>query len=90
MIIELLTVKLFQNPPWQIVTYNDAGEVASMRGISVNILDELSEKLNFSYEYLVFGLINYHSQLIELLMILFTFIQLYCAQRWKKWQSNVI
>lgn len=37
-----------QNPPWQIVTYNEAGEVTHLRGISINILDELSAKLNFT------------------------------------------
>lgn len=29
--------------------YNDAGEIVSKRGIVMHILDELSQKLNFTY-----------------------------------------
>lgn len=38
-----------QNPPWQILTFSDAGEVTGMQGIVINILDELALKLNFRW-----------------------------------------
>ncbi|XP_055304071.1 ionotropic receptor 93a isoform X1 [Sitodiplosis mosellana] len=44
-----IPIAIYHNPPWQIVSYNEAGEVKSMRGISVNILNELAVKLNFTY-----------------------------------------
>lgn len=38
-----------QNPPWQMITYDAAGEIVSTRGIVMHILDELAQKLNFTY-----------------------------------------
>ncbi|XP_031629410.1 ionotropic receptor 93a isoform X2 [Contarinia nasturtii] len=42
-------IAIYHNPPWQIVSYNDAGQVTGMRGVTVNILKELADKLNFTY-----------------------------------------
>lgn len=38
----------FQNPPWQIINYSETGDIVSMKGVVIHILNELSEKLNFT------------------------------------------
>lgn len=47
--LEVLNLLCSQNPPWQIVSYNEGGDVTSLNGISVHILDELARKLNFTW-----------------------------------------
>lgn len=39
----------FQNPPWQIILYNESGVAYASRGVVIDILNELSRKLNFTY-----------------------------------------
>lgn len=39
---------VFQNPPWQIITYDKYGKIQSMDGIIIHVLNELAEKLNFT------------------------------------------
>lgn len=38
-----------QNPPWQILTYNDSGGVSDYGGLTFDIIKELSKNLNFTY-----------------------------------------
>lgn len=42
------TFRNLKNPPWQIVTYSESGEVIGLNGIAVHILNELARKLNFT------------------------------------------
>lgn len=44
----MLTQSISQNPPWQIISYNEDG-AAEFKGVVINILNELSRKLNFTY-----------------------------------------
>lgn len=39
----------FQNPPWQIIKYNDSGMPGELKGVVIDILNSLSRKLNFTY-----------------------------------------
>lgn len=38
-----------QNPPWQIIKYNDSGMPGELKGVVIDILNFLSQKLNFTY-----------------------------------------
>lgn len=38
-----------QNPPWQIIKYNDSGMPGEIKGVVIDILNSLSKKLNFTY-----------------------------------------
>jgi glutamate receptor, ionotropic, invertebrate len=38
-----------QNPPWQYVGSNESGIVGTSKGVIIDILDEMSKKLNFTY-----------------------------------------
>lgn len=38
-----------QNPPWQIIKYNESGMPGELKGVVFDILNELSKKLNFTY-----------------------------------------
>lgn len=40
---------LFQNPPWQFVTSNESGIVGESSGVIIDILNEMSRKLNFTF-----------------------------------------
>lgn len=39
----------FQNPPWQYVSSNESGIVGKSSGVIIDILNELSKKMNFTY-----------------------------------------
>ncbi|KAG4075738.1 hypothetical protein HA402_003564 [Bradysia odoriphaga] len=43
-----LPIATYHNPPWQIIQYGDNGEVISTKGVVMQILNELAEKLNFT------------------------------------------
>jgi glutamate receptor, ionotropic, invertebrate len=43
------SVKFSQNPPWQYIETNGTDIVGSAQGIVIDILNEMSKKLNFTY-----------------------------------------
>ncbi|XP_021705215.1 ionotropic receptor 93a [Aedes aegypti] len=43
----------YHNPPWQFVTYNESGHLSLSRGVVMDILTELSRKLNFTFNILI-------------------------------------
>lgn len=47
-ILNLITF-ILKNPPWQIITYNESGQPSKFDGVVIDILKELSKKLNFTY-----------------------------------------
>ncbi|XP_055690671.1 ionotropic receptor 93a [Lutzomyia longipalpis] len=44
-----LHIVTYHNPPWQIIGYNESGIPGTMRGLVIDILNEMSKKLNFTY-----------------------------------------
>lgn len=44
---------MFQNPPWQFVSFNESGHPTLSGGVVMDILEELSRKLNFTYTVIV-------------------------------------
>lgn len=47
--LTLITELEKQNPPWQYVTSNESGIAGTSSGVIIDILDEISKKLNFTY-----------------------------------------
>ncbi|XP_062556939.1 ionotropic receptor 93a isoform X2 [Armigeres subalbatus] len=43
----------YHNPPWQFVAYNESGHLSLSHGVVMDILNELSRKLNFTYTILI-------------------------------------
>lgn len=39
-----------QNPPWQILTTNDTGQLIEAKGLVFDIIEELSKSLNFTFK----------------------------------------
>lgn len=46
---KVLNFTKLQNPPWQYIESNETGIVGKARGVIIDILDEMSKKLNFTY-----------------------------------------
>ncbi|XP_059609151.1 ionotropic receptor 93a [Phlebotomus argentipes] len=44
-----LHIVTYHNPPWQIIAYNESGVPGVMRGVVMDILNEMAKKLNFTY-----------------------------------------
>ncbi|KAJ4451385.1 hypothetical protein ANN_02847, partial [Periplaneta americana] len=44
-----LPIVSFNNPPWQIIRYNESGENVEFKGFVFQIVDQLAQSLNFSY-----------------------------------------
>lgn len=40
---------ILQNPPWQIISYNETEKKFEYSGLFFQVLDALAEKLNFRY-----------------------------------------
>ena len=47
--LNLITVPRKQNPPWQYVSSNESGIVGPASGVMIDILDEMTKQLNFTY-----------------------------------------
>lgn len=45
---------MLQYPPWQILKVNETGHVEKYSGLVFEIVNELSNSLNFTYEFLIF------------------------------------
>jgi hypothetical protein len=45
----MLVLLQFQNPPWQIITYNETTEQTNYEGLIFKIIDQLAQNLNFRY-----------------------------------------
>ncbi|GLV41761.1 Ionotropic receptor 93a [Carabus blaptoides fortunei] len=45
----VLPLVTYHNPPWQILTINESGSVSDYRGLTFDIIRELSRRLNFTY-----------------------------------------
>ncbi|KAJ6638184.1 Ionotropic receptor 93a [Pseudolycoriella hygida] len=58
------SIATYHNPPWQIIQYGENGKVISTKGVVLQILDELSEKLNFTY-LLIDPMRNKNSTVVE-------------------------
>ncbi|KAG5884877.1 hypothetical protein JTB14_025041 [Gonioctena quinquepunctata] len=44
-----LPMVTFHNPPWQILKFNESGDVIEYKGLVFDIIKELSESLNFTF-----------------------------------------
>ncbi|XP_057661062.1 ionotropic receptor 93a [Diorhabda carinulata] len=44
-----LPMVTFHNPPWQILTFNETGDITEYKGLILDIITELSKNLNFTF-----------------------------------------
>ncbi len=52
----------FQNPPWQIISQNES-DLAETSGVVMDVLREISKKLNFTYTLHVTNILQVNSNM---------------------------
>lgn len=57
--IIIQSFSILKNPPWQIISHNDSGMAGTTsKGLVIDILNELSKKLNFTFSLHVSGTVS--------------------------------
>jgi hypothetical protein len=45
----ILVFYRFQNPPWQVIKYDETSQATNYEGLIFKIVDQLAQNLNFRY-----------------------------------------